>query len=483
MDIFKFFGKLKVWQENRMIGEFRNHITQLWQELVASLGIDTMYGMGSSIEAGQSFAITQYPTYSNYLDMQNTDQMVTAYFLNLPKAERDALSSKSNHLPIFNSAGEIDTDKVVGYATFKHTATGTKEGYLQTLEGVDLVNPSVHGCLFKWDAGVAAGTFNCIAIGANVMVDKYAGYRTARGIEFNCPVLGENVAGGYYLRPGVKSSDGSVVITGDNEILIGDTTDIDAARKVVNLITGEVTNLDTTDSRYGYALVNADQMQMVVGDYLIYTSSMTTLNSKNIITGATNTITSSGYGAFMYNGYLYSPYNETAIRAYNPTTFSRVSSADLTAESIGIPTDFQQDSSNQRLYIAQISDSKYLIACLPTPSVDKKSYSPKAFICSDISNVGGSFIETVPGLSGVGCFEVNGEVWFSSSIVPLTLLDNQNVYYKGASGSAITVQKKGVKLTKQGFYGNMLSFCNYDEDKTLDPTQSTYLKYTYSFEG
>ena len=481
MDSLSFKGRIKVWQDNKPISEAVNTITLLWQELVASLGIDPLYGWGSSIEAGQSFAITQYPTNDSYFDTQNIDKLVTVYFLNLSQVERNALSSNSNHLPIFNSTGEIDTDKVVGYATFKTSATGTKEGYVQTLEGVDLINPRIHGCQFKWDAGVASGTFNCIAVGANVMVDRFTGYRTGRGIEFNCPVLGETVAGGFYLRPGVKSADGSVVITGDNEILIGDATDVDAARKVVNLVTGEVQNLDSTDSRYGYALIGADNMQMVVGDYLLYTNP-TSLVSKNILTGTTKTVDSSGYGAFIYNGYLYAPYSGTAIRAYDPTTFSRVSSADLTSDGIGIPTEFQQDSSSQRLFITQLNDSKFLVACLPTPSADKKAYAPKAFLCSDISNVSGSFIETVPALSGIGCFEVNGEVWFTSSLVPLTLLDGQYMYYQSSSGSQVQVQKKGIKLTKQGYYGNMLSFKTYDEDQTLDAAQATYLKYTYSFE-
>ena len=209
----QFKGKIRVVSEHdgieKVLVDVENTITELFEEVVAAGSIDMMYGMNSAIEGGQTFLGIQNPEISSDVYYTTPNYFITVYFLNLGSAELQALTKKSHTLPIYAGDYTLDESKIVGFATSTYTATKPKQGYLDPLKGENLIKHRRHGLRFKWDANVLSGSYNCIAVGMRTDVDRFSGISMYRGVETANPILGEAVARGYWLRPGVKNSDGS----------------------------------------------------------------------------------------------------------------------------------------------------------------------------------------------------------------------------------------------------------------------------------
>lgn len=481
MDKFVFKGHIKVYSGNRVVSDDTNTITSLFQEIVAANGIGLMYNMASPVEAGQSFVDTRVYAYKQYYhSYEDHTYLLTVYLLNLSDAEKSALSSSTSMLPVFTSGYEIDESKLVGYATAKYTASAAKEGYLTEVSGLNIVNPRRHALAFKWDKGVLSGEYNTIAIGVNVMEDKFSGIKVVRGVDFNNVILGETVSGGYFLCPNVKTADGSVVYTTEQEILVGDGSDVDSARRVVNLVTGEITTLATTDHRYNFPLQLAKFTQYCANGYLLYHVNNGAWYRMDLKTLTSTNITSAVYSSFVYNGYFYAPYNGQKLYAYNMSTFARVSSADLTIANLNIPSEFLTLTTYGGLKICNIGEN-FLVTFGEVTTGSGTSFRC-GILCSDITNVKGSIIEIIPQQScACGC-TINGVNYFFSSTLQVIGSTYSAFRYSNASGTVSNIAKAGVKFTKQGLYGQLLSFKTYDEPQTINTSESLKVEYYYSFE-
>lgn len=461
----------------------KNAITDLLAEVVAHKGIDLDFVLASPFEGGQTHLLTNGVRQegSLYNSKNNNLYNVTVYLLNLSPAEKASLSSESTVLPIYDSSKlRIDQNKIVGYATANVSASGNKEGYLIPVDGMNLMDYKKHGLQFRWDAGVLSGSFNCIAIGMNVMKDLniYNGVSLYRGLDNYNFLAGDINTRGNFMIPNVKSADGTVVLTGENEILLGGHTsgDYTKSRYVLNLETGEYTALDVSDFRYDITLPQAHSgSQAVFGDYWIYQNS-SNYYYVNIKTKASNTKSGTYGGFFIKDGYLYihSNYSDTShtytFYAYNKD-MSRANSADKT---ITIPTEIY-DQSNLRIYNC---GSKFILGNVKKES---SSVGPSihTLICNNIDNIEGSITEILPKVFAGCVISYKGQPYFFSGDTTdySDLSTTAHYFIKGSSSDSFS--KRGLRFCTNGMYGNMFSYKIFETDQQIPTGDGLKLQYNY----
>ena len=488
MNSMKMRGHIRVLTEKdgveKVLFDVENAVTELFEEAVASYGLDGLYSYMSCIQGGQNFLFGNGPVNDSNYTMNyatNKNSQLTVYFLNLPDAEKAALSKKSNVLPLYTSDCVIDDSKIVGYATCNYTSTAAKEGYLTAYSGVNLVNPRRHTLKFKWNVGVMNGTYNAIAVGLNILENKGYGLFICRGLETMNVALGEVVCGGYFLRNGIKTAD--YTITEDNEILLGGADNNSVARNVLNLATGEITILSTTDHRYGLPLVASGSAQLVVGDYFVYQNNGANSFYRRPISSefsstATSTLSSlqgSKNSLFLYNGYLYIQKNASTFYAYNPTTFSAVSSQHIAIANCNLPTDMQTTftTNNTSAYAAIIQvGENYLV---------QDAKNGFGIICSNPTDVLGSMIKVVPRSFYYNSCVINGTVYYFYTGGGKFFGGKTTAIYPTASGTVIGA-KNGLGIVKENLTGNLLSFATFDTPQAVSTTEATCLEYYYTFE-
>lgn len=490
MNSIKMRGHIRVLTEKdgveKVLFDVENAVTELFEEAVASYGLDGLYSYMSCIQGGQNylFATSPSPESSYALNYAtNKNRNITVYFLNLTDAEKAALSKQSNVLPLYTSDCVIDDSKIVGYATSNYTSTAAKEGYLSAYSGINLINPRRHALKFKWNVGVMSGTYNAIAVGLNVLDNEGTGLAIGRGLETTNVAVGEVACGGYFLRPGIKTAD--YTITEDNEILLGGVDVADAARNVLNLSTGEMTLLASTDHRYGLPLIASGLPQLVVGDYLVYQNASNGAAfyrrpiSSSFATTATNTISSlqlSKKSIFTYNGYLYIQKNISTFYAYNPTTFSAVSSQNISIANCNMPAKIQTTftTNNTSVYasITQVGEN-YLV---------QDASNGFGIICSDPTDVIGTMMKIVPRSYFYNSCVVNGtNLYFYNGAGSKFFGGNNYATYPTAS-ETVKGYKNGVCIVKENLVGNLLSFATFDTPQSVSTTEATCLEYYYTFE-
>ena len=486
MDKLGLHGYIKIVSDSGKLNtEVENAITDLFAEVVAHKGIDLDFVLSSPIEAGQTHLLTNGVAQAGslYNSRENNKYNVTVYLLNLSAAEKAALSSDSTVLPIYSSSKlALDQSKIVGYATANITASGNKEGYLIPMSGTNLMTYKKHGLQFRWDAGVLSGSFNCVAIGMDVMKDAniYNGVSLYRGLESNNYLANDYPARGYFMIPNVKSADGTVVWTAANEILLGGHSDSDytKARYVLNLDTGEQTAIDPNDVRYDIPLPEAKNgNQAVFGDYWVY-QRRSSYYDYNIKTKSYDDKSGSYCGFFIKDGYLYihSDYNDTnktlTFYAYN-TNMQRVSAADIT---ITIPSELY-DRSYLRIYNC---GSKYLLAKLDTSSTN--GYPTPltcALLFTNLQNIGGSITDILPKVYAPCCIWYDGQPYFfTSGDSDGSDLSNTSHYF-ASGGSSTSFTKQGLRFCSLGMFGNMFSYKVYDTDQQIPTGDGLRLQYNY----
>lgn len=483
-------GRIRVLTEKdgieKVLYDVENQVTELMEDLIASFGLDTIYSGMSCIEAGQNFLYMDSPvldTATRWNYGKNKNKNLCVYFLNLTDEDKNALSKSSVVLPLYSDTLEIDSDKIVGFATSSYTSSTEKEGYITKLTGVNLINPRRHCLKFKWDVGVMNGSYNAIAVGFNITDAVSTGISIYRGLDISNFVLGETASAGFFLRPGIKTDD--YVITEDYEILVGGTDNAKAARNVINLITGEVTLLESTDARYGLPLYDASLPQTVCGGYFFYQESANYANfyrrpiSSSFTSTYQNCFASLRYSKnsiFAYNGYIYSQKTATEFYAYDPSTLSPVASANLNIEACNFPPLMKTTfTTNSNAYTAGIFNigSNYLV-------VDR--YNGWGLVCSDLTDICGSIVKILPRCNTYNAAVVNGEnLYFIREHADAFFGVNGSALYPTTSGTQYGF-KMGVKMSKDNLNGNMLSYKLFDEPQTISTTKNTLLEYYYTFE-
>jgi hypothetical protein len=486
MNSLKLKGKIRVSTDSGILSDVENTVTGLFEDLVAAGTVDHLFVGSHPVELGKTFIVhsTPMPT-SSYANFANSaHSLFTVYLLNLSQAERQALKKTSHLLPVYDGSFEIDSSKVVGYAN-AYPATAGKKGYVQPLETDFLVNYRRHGLMFKWDADVLSGTYNTIAVGMNVMSNnRFAGICMFMGLESANQALGEAAPSGYLLRPGVKTADGSLVLTNDNEILLGDSASTQTARKVMNLQTGVITILETTDPRYDFPLYNARFAQLVCGDYLVVEKTAGQVYRVALKTKEETSVASNSYGCFLYDGYLYVKYSGNIFRAYDATTFTLTTAKNIEQKNMNIPTEFLESISNYNLRVTNIGD-KYLLSftrVFTASGIEQFNDNQKAIICTDIMDVANSIVDIVPNVNtNCGCV-IGGDFYFFNNLIPNPLTYRNTFQYHDSTGAAKTVKQDGTKMCRSGMYGNLFSFHTYEEDQEIPEGKDLKLEYYYTFE-
>ncbi len=494
----KFKGHIMITDDNgKCLVDTHNTITSFYEEVVATAAIDTLFTHSCAFEAGQSFIYAPQVYISSY--HRHTLLQPTAYFLNLTAEEKAALSKDSNLLPIYKSGTfEIDTDKIVGYAKATYQASEPKEGCLAYVQGENLVNTRRHGLRWHWEVGAMTGTYNCIAIGIDVLSDRFAGIWLSRGLEQYNTILGETASTGYYLPPGIHSENR--VITADDEVLLptGTNTDVTIAGKVLNLTTGITENLASDDHRYGLKLINGSYPFYVYnGKFITKDSSVIKYRDIDTWTSGSSCTNLSmslyGYSVFEYDGYLYvgesttSTSSGTVFNALNLETMKYESSKNKTFADLNLPDDFIAGigKNDCAYYISSIGD-KYLV-CLRNANSSYNQYGQygyqKAFICTNPFDMKNSIYTLLPNFNGYYGFAVGSEIYLVDYLCMSGFYNGDTWEYLNVTGSTKQVKKDGLKITKPAtMTGNMFSFHTFETDQAISEEVGTNLDYYYHFD-
>ena len=485
MNELKLRGKIRVSTDDGVLSDVENHTTILLEELVAAGTVDHLFVGSQPIELGRVYIAHNTPNLNGSMSSftASPHSLFTGYLLNLSEEERAALKKTSHLLPIYDGGFEIDSSKVVGYANGYPDVSG-KKGYTQPLETDFLVNYRRHGLAFKWDADTLSGTYNTIAIGMNVMnSNRFAGIAMFMGLESNNQAVGEAAPSGYILRPGVKTVDGSLVLTAENEILLGDSASTQTARKVFNLTTGVITLLETTDPRYDFPLYPSRFSQVVCGDYLVVEKSQGNIYRLNLKTKEETSI-GQGFGCFMYNDMLYIRYNATLFRAYNPETFAMDSSKNISVSDMGFPAEFLENVSNYYMRVTNLGANYLVTYCrsFTTSGMDQFNDTQKAIVCSDIMNVAGSIIDIIPNINTTLGVVIGGDYYFFNNHLPNPFTFRSTYRFPDGAGGYKDFRQEGAKVCRSGMYGNLFSFHTYDKDQEIPEGKDLKLEYYYTFE-
>lgn len=263
-------------------------------------------------------------------EAKNVNNLITIYLLNLSSGEQQALSKNTTKNPILKSDGTIDNSKVVGYAKAYYPVSGEKQGSLNTLSGEIGLNPDKFGISFKWEKGSLNGTFNTIIIGSDVITNSSNCFTIGKKIGFGNVLKGEASTDVFYLTGGVKKANGET-ITEANEILVGNGTIKDKARKKINIDTFEITDLDSSSPLYDIKLYDKPHLPLKNGAIVYKDGS--SVYVYNVESGASIKSISStkGFavnstGLFVKNGTKSNP----AFQCYDIETLNRKSESDIT---------------------------------------------------------------------------------------------------------------------------------------------------------
>lgn len=510
MEKLKYGGHIKVFADDKLISEIDNTVTKYFEELVATVGIETVFNFSSPIQAGRNFAHILNPTLDNTTNTgrtfnANMSYMVTVYLLNLSTAEKAALTNESYVLPIYDSEGKLDDSKVVGFANCFFTADTPKRGYVEPLKDSSLVNFRLHGMRFNWQPGVLSGTYNCIAVGnyacnpAAADSERFYGTSIYRALEIENPADTENQPTGYYFPAGVHTENNSVVITADDEILLGNSDDFTKARRVLNISTGAITNLEASDSRYGITLLDGAASARtfgVVGKWFWYSVYNSSTNNnityyKEITSGEkfesysslTNTL-----GLFEYNTYIYGLYISSStvrdnirngiLRAYTKAGMAYTSSQNKNMSAIHLPASFDGNCYSPMFAIRNFGNNYLVHRFYPSG----KSF---AFECSNLLDLEGSIVRVIPALDCNHIIRLNGKiVGFTNAVnSPDTKLNAGKTVYPTKVGGSVAVENKSMKMTVEPYgFGNLYSFHVFEQDQQIPEGQGIHLEYYYTFE-
>jgi hypothetical protein len=413
------------------------------------------------------------------VDIANKDKNIAIYLLNLTQAELDAITPDTTTLPIYTPGTmEIDHSKIVGWASIDRVSVQAKQGILTGRIAANIVDDWVSSIAWQWDEGKATGTFNFIAIGPNVLntgSDRYNGLNIFKGLERNDVLNGEAVPSGYMLRNGVTG------ITGANEILIGDATSGTVGRVKLDLVLGTRTELAPGDPGYDFPLMKADRPQVIIGDRLFYrkdelgdiwvydmvaeTHTDTGINFYNTSYAIPSILLTKG-------GYLYTAGTYTTLYAYNPTTYARVSAADIQYADLGIPSDI---STYYPESLKGVSIGNYGNQFIAVPIYNILKTTSKAILLSDLAP--NSLLRPLPLLKTTANYLINNEVYNFDT----KALDDiyQGIKEDGGAVSYLAFGTHGVKYCK--YVGNMLSYKKLTTAQTIAATEKAKVEYSYKY--
>lgn len=403
------------------------------------------------------------------IGLADSHNNLTIYLLNLSQLDLDNLTAESSILPIYTDTYDIDNSKIVGWASMDRISSQAKQGIFAPRVAETILDDFINSLAWQWGVGKTVGSsFNCIAIGFNLVntnSSRFNGMSIYRGLESNDVFGGEVVAGGFMLRPNIAG------ITGPNEILLGGRTsaDYDLGRVKYDMVSKTSIELNPVDKGYDFPLSKSDSAQVIIGDRLFYFKKVGNYLHYYDMTTGTHTQSSVSSAnqktLFSYNGYLYTYYNTTTLRAYNPVTLARVSSADIVIADLNLPVDLYKTLSFNNITIGNHRDG-YIITY-------SDNNIKQAIIRADLL-LGSSIVCIIPKISSVVNYTINNEVVFFDYNTPDDIYKDllfENAYMGFGTN--------GVKYSK--YAGNMLSFLKYTEPQTIASDDIITVEYAYKY--
>lgn len=402
---------------------------------------------------------------------QNTSEKgLCLYLLNLSEEQKSTLNSSSTLLPIYDSNFALNDDVITGYATSKVTSSSSKEG-TAPITALDcqhnLTNTDVVLQAFRFDAGIATGSYNTLAIGSATHSDAYSGIAVWKNVEFYSPLIsGQKAPEGFYLRHGVTIN--GIQYTSNTQWLLGDPTSPKTARIILDFATNTKVALDPSDPRYDYPLGTGVMPQVITDSYLFYNTSVNLTKRVTLETGAVSEISlnSASESLLYYNGYLYKAYGTSNLRAYNPQTGSAVSSGNISFSTMNIP----EYTSGNSIRVGSFDDNSFIVVNTTTAV---------AFVCTSLTDVAGSLLAVYPMVKQAPTYEINGTRYFVRGVETGYTNDLKFISSPSSTSSTLnTYQSLAICETA----GNMVSFAFRSESYEKTAEKGVIIEYGYRFE-
>lgn len=475
----------------------KNTLTTLFENTILGTVIGGLFSSNSGSEAGLAMVNTpqRYSYDSSQVKMSSfdKDRSFVIYLLNLNDEELNRLDKNITKNPLFNSDGSIDSNKIIGWATFNYIGEESKKGTLTTQKPIYTMNHNQFGVSFNWNAGRLNGTVNCIMIGTNVLSEnilnnKCSSITLSKGLDFNNTAIGEAAADGHYLTNNVSLADGTI-ITGPNEILLGNGTNATVARRVLNLLTGESQDLDSTDIRYGAYLFNVPHTYIGEGRIVQNSGgSVSVVNYNKTSTTLNKTLYQSyARGYAIHNNFIYvlNVYNNPNMKlmAFDIETLTNDTSNDI---SFNYPSEFGTSSILNSWTLSNFFD-KFLLINTDSNLSTYPNGNTKGYIFSDLNDIFNSYEGGYSGFIGSNITLLDE----SESITEYLYLTEyqlsswkynnsyDSVYM--ASGQTANVYRNGVKYIADGYNGQVLTYSKLDIPITFDGTENFRIDYMFNF--
>ena len=458
-----------------------NTITELGDMLFKSTGAMNHFAILRGLEEGVDFVNSPLFKMDNGTTARagDDDNNLCVYLLNLTEADKASLSAASQVLPIYTPGSfTIDSSKIVGWASLDRSSIQAKQGILSRRAPETILDPKQSSIAWEWAVGKATGTFNCIAIGVNVVNTAsylYNGLCIFRGLENNDIFAGDPNPSGYYARPGISG------ITSATEILLGGTTTNGMARIKYDMVSKIRTELQPTDAAYDFKLSKSDASQVIIGNKLFYIKDSYIWVYDTVAKTHTNTnIYPSKSWIFTYNGYLYAPGSASTCYAYDISTYANVSAQNKTiTDMLGIPsTDAFYNpltaSSYRTFNYWKIGNYGSTGNFIISFDYSDRNYK-RAFVVSNLF-AANSIVAMLPRVSSTAAYTINSEI----VVFEYNAQDNLIQYINGLTATQYSgFGSYGTKWSK--FFGNMISFKVYDTPQTIAADEVAKVEYAYTY--
>lgn len=466
-----------------------NTLTSLFENTILATAIGGLFSSNMASEAGVSSVNTpQRYTLSSTGVKLTSDSPIDSfviYLLNLPPADLSLLTKNISKNPILDSQGNLIDSKVVGWATFNYIGEDAKRGVLTPQKSIYTMDHELYGVSFNWGAGKLNGTVNCIMIGSNVIENKRSAITLSKGLDVNNPAINEAPADGHYLTNNVSLGDGTV-ITGPNEILLGNGNNATVARRVLNLLTGESEELESTDIRYGAYLFNIPHAYIGEGRIVQNAGSVVSVVNYNKTNTSLNKslVSSNARGFAIANNNIYvhnasstsSPY----LQVFDMETLS-------TSSSNNIPLTFPSDMSTVRNWDLTNYMNKFMFINTAGGVSTYPSTGNEGFIFSNINDPFNSYEGGYVGFIGSN-IELMDE---NEAIVDYLYLTEYQIsnFKKGvnsdnvfnAGGTTTSVARNGIKYVAPTYNGQVLTYSVLDAPLNFTGIENFRIDYTFNF--
>lgn len=471
----------------------KNNLTKLFKNIILGGSISNLLTSLSGSEAGLMTISTPFrynagATSTNFTSV-NKDSLPVIYLLNLTSEEQAALSEDMVKNPLLTPSLVIETEKLVGWASFDYVGTENKRGTLYPqanyLFNSSVIDDGKFGITINWAPGKIEGTFNTVILGTNIMSDKLTGAAMCKGIDSANPAINEGAAAGDFLCPNVQTT-GGVVMTGPDEILLGDGASPSTARRVLNLITGEVTEIPSSDPRYNAYLFSEPHQYIGDGRVVLQSTTSTYVYNYNGTSASNNkTLSSSSTGFAISNNTIYVKnrvQSSCIFYAYNIETLAADSSSDITVnlDSAVFGSDFRD------IFLSNFMGN-FLLINQSNADVAPSDIPVHGYIFSNISDPMNSFVGTYNGNLGSDIIaEDTSESITKHFYMIFRQLRNIAQTTAGDSiynpnGTTTSVVRNGCKLVFPGYYGQVLTYSILSNPITISNTQGLALNYMFNF--